>query len=154
LVSFLSLHCEKQGNKKADLKCFNCRHLLKKKVDYGALTDAVVWGYVFSVVDIPIRCQNGIATLKKIVEVLPLARCYQRIDELGHEFYKLQCYFLTHVIYAFSNWGQHCVHRQLFADEFEFIVHNMSVAIRLEDPEIVGEFIQCLKIMQVWSIVA
>ena len=63
--------------------------------------------------------------------------------------YKLQCYYLTHLIYVFSDWGQHCLCRQLYAEEFEFIVRNMKFAIYLDDPEIVGEFIQCLKIMQV-----
>jgi len=37
----------------------------------------------------------------------------------------------------------------LFAEEYEFVVRNMGLAISLDDPEIVGEFIQCLKIMQV-----
>lgn len=81
--------------------------------------------------------------------MLSLTRCYQRIDELGHNFYRLQCYYLTHLIYVFSDWGQHALRRQLFPDEFEFIVLNIITAIRIDDPEVVSEFIQCLKILQV-----
>ena len=129
--------------------CSECNHLLKMKVDYGSLTDALVWGYVYEDCGIDIRCNNRRTCFAEVASNLPLARCYQRIDELGHNFYKLQCYYLTHLIYVFSDWGQHCLCRQLYAEEFEFIVRNMKFAIYLDDPEIVGEFIQCLKIMQV-----
>ena len=139
-----------EETKNSDLiKCSECNHILKMKVDYGALTDALVWAYVFEDVGIDISCNNCSTTLAEICSILPVARCYQRIDELGHNFYKLQCYFLTHLIYVFSDWGQHALRRQLFAEEFEFIVKNMKVAIKLGDHEITSEFIQCLKILQV-----
>jgi hypothetical protein len=84
-----------------------------------------------------------------VCRLLPLARSYQRIDELGEDYFKLQCYYLTHLIYVFSDWGQHTLHRQLFAEEFEFIVINMRLVIEdLKDPEIVSEFLNCLRIMQ------
>ena len=123
--------------------------MLKMKVDYGSLTDALVWGYVYEDCRIDIRCNNRRTSFAEVASNLPLARCYQRVDELGHNFYKLQCYYLTHLIYVFSDWGQHALPRQLYAEEFEFIIRNMKFAIYLDDPEIVGEFIQCLKIMQV-----
>ena len=138
-----------RSTKSDNSKCSVCNHKLKMKVDYGGLTDALVWAYVFRDVGIDIQCNNRGTTLSEIVSVLPLARCYQRIDELGHNFYKLQCYFLTHLVYVFSDWGQHALRRQFFAEEYEFVIHNMKIAISLNDPEIVGEFIQCLKIMQV-----
>jgi len=86
-----------------------------------------------------------IATL----QYLPVFRCYQRLEDIGRDFYKHQCYFLTHLIYVFSDWGEHTLNRQLFAEEFDFIIRNMVIAIRLKDSEIVGEFLQCLKILQV-----
>ena len=88
-------------------KCAACNHNLKMKVDYGCLTDALVWAYVFEDCGVDIRCNNRSTSLSEVVNILPLARCYQRIDELGHNFYKLQCYFITHLIYVFSDWGQH-----------------------------------------------
>jgi len=143
-------NCSHEVTKKESrVKCVKCNHALKMKVDYGSLTDAVVWAYVFHDIGIPIECHDGSTSLSEVVKILPLARSYQRIDELGHNFYRLQCYFLTHLIYVFSDWGQHALRRQLFADEFEFIVRNMTLAIRIDDPEVVAEFIQCLKILQV-----
>jgi len=95
-------------------KCSECNHRLKMKVDYGCLTDALVWAYVFEDVGIDIRCNNHSTSLAEVVSIMPLARCYQRIDELGHNFWKLQCYFLTHLIYVFSDWGQHALSRYYY----------------------------------------
>ena len=77
---------------------------------------------------------------------------------------------------VFSDWGQHMLPRQLFSEEFEFLVSNMDVIIRYllsfnfichfvklsydlrsmggtGDPELVGEFLQCLKLLGIdeWS---
>ena len=51
---------------------------------------------------------------------------YQRIDELGHDFYRLQCYFVTHLIYVLSDWGRHLLERSLFEEELSFIVSNLT----------------------------
>jgi hypothetical protein len=116
---------------------------------YKYIVFLLSFSYVFDDIGIEIKCHGGQTTLQEVLKILPLARSYQRIDELGHNFFRLQCYFLTHLIYVFSDWGQHAVRRQLFAEEFEFVVRNMTYAVRIDDPEVVGEFIQCLKIMQV-----
>jgi hypothetical protein len=86
--------------------------------------------------------------MRDVVKLLPLARSYQRIDELGNDTFLWQCYFITHLIYVFSDWGQHLLPRQLFSEEFEFMISNMDLVIRLDDPELVGEFLQSLKILQ------
>jgi hypothetical protein len=86
--------------------------------------------------------------LSSVLQYLPIVRSYQPVDVLGHNFYKLQCYFITHFIYVFSDWGHHRLRRELFAEEFNFIVANLHMVIRLKDSEIVGEFLQCLCILQ------
>lgn len=142
-------HCS-TGNSKTAVKCSNCSAVLKSKVDYGALTDALVWCYVFTDVGVLLHSKrNELVYLTGALNLLPLARCYQRIDELGHDFFKLQGYFLTHFVYVMSDWGQHPLPRHMFLEEIQFIVENMHQVIRMEEPELVGEFLQCLKIFQI-----
>ena len=141
-------HCGEE-NKRTDSHCGACEHRLKTSIDYGALTDALVWCYVFRDIGIDMHCHNGEPSLMAIIEILPIVRSYYGIDELGHDFFKLQCYFITHLLYVFSDWGQHPLCRELFAEEFEFIANNMNkVIVSLKDPELVGEFLHCLKILQ------
>ena len=114
--------------------------------------DALVWAYVFEDIEIPLVCNDGVPSFAHIINMLPIARSYYRIDEVGHDFFKLQCYFITHLLYVFSDWGQHALCRELFVEEFEFIINNLTkVRVSLKDPEIVGEFLHCLKILQVYS---
>ena len=53
---------------------------------------------------------------------------YKRVDELGHDFFRLQCYFVTHFIYVMSDWGRHQIQRALFEEELKFIVTNLTQA--------------------------
>lgn len=142
-------NCSRSDNLKHASMCKGCGQPLKQSIDYGNLTDALVWTYVFRDVGVHIRWAEAEVTLESVVRLLPLARSYLRIDELGLDFFKLQCYFLTHLIYVFSDWGQHTLRRELFSEEFSFIVSNMRlVTEELRDTEIVGEFLQCLRILQ------
>lgn len=56
-------------------------------MDYGSLTDALVFTYIFEDIGVDLKCGMHRATLKDIVKLLPLARSYQRIDELGTVLY-------------------------------------------------------------------
>lgn len=137
-------HCSRSDNSPHAPNCKGCHQLLKPKVDYGKLTDAIVWSYVLT----DIGMKEYSSSLCDMARLLHFARCYQRIDEVGRDFFKLQCYFLTHLVYVFSDYGQHALPRHLFAEEFEFIVVNLRLVVSsLKDSEIVGEFLQCLKIL-------
>ena len=57
---------------------------------------------------------------------LTLCLLWQGIDELGHNFYKLQAYFLTHFLYVVSEWGKHELPPELFWEELQFIVTNVK----------------------------
>jgi hypothetical protein len=148
-------HCGCDQHKKGSNRCSYCNAFLREKVDYGALTDAVVWTYLFEDIGISVRCASGgqstqsAVFLGDVARFLPIARNYQPVDELGHDFYRLQCYFLTHFVYALTDWGRHQLRRELFWEEFSFLSEQMRQVIILEDPELVGEFLQCLRIFGV-----
>jgi hypothetical protein len=46
-----------------------------------------------------------------------------------------------------SDWGRHTLRRELFEEEFVFIASNLTQVIFMEDPELTGEFLQCLRIL-------
>ena len=81
-----------------------------------------------------------LTTLSKAISRLASRRIYHSIGYfeipgkkgvVDLEAYKQQCYFVTHVIYAFSDWGQHPLRRQLFIEEFKFMVSNASTVIEV-----------------------
>eukprot|EP01032_Pedospumella_encystans_P017555 gene17555-20000_t len=130
-------------------------------------TGALCWPYIAEEVGFDIDLRNDKntltgslirhRTLSKAVSRLASRRVYHSIGHfvrsekgsIDREAYKQQCYFVTHVIYAFSDYGQHPLRRQLFIEEYKFIVTNTATVIEvLEDAELVGEFLHCLRVLQ------
>ncbi len=69
-------------------------------------------------------------------------RPYQSLQVLGHDAYLLQGYFITHLLFILSNWGDiKLVDRSLFVEEYSFLTSNMQVVIDMNDPELVGEYL-------------
>lgn len=129
--------------------CTKCGAKLRSHVDFGGLTDALVWSYLFERVDIPLSFNNAQFSFTDVVRLLPQVRRYYTVDELGRDFFQLQCYYLTHFIYVVSDWGRHSLRRELFQEEFICIVNNLLTLVSQDDPELVGEFIHCLHILKV-----
>ena len=50
-----------------------------------------------------------------------------------------QGYFLTHFLYVCNGWGRHPIRREMFIEEFTFLIHNLRTAVQLDDPELTGE---------------
>ena len=48
-----------------------------------------------------------------------------------------------------SNWGEFVLCPELFAEELVYLATNLSVVIKLGDPELCGEFLHCLRILGV-----
>lgn len=97
-------HCGRNNAKRAS-KCKHCKAALHQHIDHGGMTDAVVWSYVFEDISVQLcaSMNSGQGAMKSIgqgmvMRFLPLARCYRPIDELGHDYFKLQSYFLTHFL--------------------------------------------------------
>ena len=132
-------------------KCHSCGfHIKPDTINYAAACDSLVWLYICK--DISLALPNGHCVdtqLRKLFRIMPIIRSYKTLEELGENMFKSQSYFITHLIYVFSDWGEHSVNRQLFAEEFIFIAENMKTVIALDDAELVGEFLHCLRVMQV-----
>jgi hypothetical protein len=60
------------------------------------------------------------------------------------EFYDT-VYFVTHVVYTLNDYGVYRLCGRWLPAEFEFLMENLKAAIAMNDPEMVGEFLDCLK---------
>lgn len=136
--------------------CTTCHIELEEVLDYEFLTEALVWLYIINHVTyghghghdtIPKLSISELPPLVSIFQYFPYARNYLSFDILGNEMFLLQCYFITHFIFVLSDWGEIKLSSKLCQEEVDFIVENMQLVIsNVKDPDIVGEFIYCLKI--------
>ena len=139
---------------KSDCSIRSCQtcgfHVQPDSINYAALCDSLVWFYVFQ--DISLELPGGkcaVDELRKLFRIMPIIRSYKTLEAMGENMFKHQCYFITHLIYVFSDYGVHSLKRLLFAEEFIFIVENMKNLIALDDADLVGEFLHCLRVLQV-----
>lgn len=117
-------HCISDKNK-GRTSCTTCDRELKEHVDYSAVLDTMLWSYFFASAELE-KSDLYAGYCRQIVQLLPLLRCYLTRQELGSTFFRWQCYFATHVIYYFSDYGQQALNRQLFSEEFRLIVNNLE----------------------------
>ena len=68
---------------------------LHRPGDCGALGGR----YLFDSLGLPLQCHGSAPmSLADLLHHLPQMRQYRSCDELGHDFFKLQCYFVTHFL--------------------------------------------------------
>ena len=141
------------GSNNILVKCDQCDRMIVQNINYSSYSDHLLWLSFFQELDLD--CSTFLAgsisdNIMSMLRILPLMRSYQSLDSVGENTFIHQCYFATHLIYFFSDYGSHPLTRELFAEEFLFILDSIPVAMqRLDDPELVGEFLHCLSILQV-----
>lgn len=142
-------NCGYDNNKSESEKCERCEFYLRSQVDWGVLTDGIVWLYVARELGIELKMHTGLVTLDDMLPILSKVRDYQAPDDAGLDFFRLQGYFVTHLLYCASDWGAYPLRRELWLEELRFMLDYMWAAIQLNDPELTSEFVQCLKILGV-----
>jgi hypothetical protein len=125
-----------------------CGRELKIMIDYQNLCECLVWVSVFNELGVEMTCCDGTATMHDILGLIRDLRPYKSLDELGRDAFAMQVYFITHLMFVLSRWGRfEVVDRHLLAEEFLFMQAAIAPSIELNDPEIVGELVQGLKIL-------
>eukprot|EP00474_Spongospora_subterranea_P008283 CRZ08741.1 hypothetical protein [Spongospora subterranea] len=127
--------------------CVSCRRPSQTALDYQSLFFALVWAGLFRNLGLDLACSDKSCSVEQVLVHMSSIRPYKSLEQIGLASFKAQSYFITHLLFVMSNWGEYRLDSILFAPEITFIISNIPVVIRLGDPEIIGEYIQCLRIM-------
>ncbi len=127
-------------NERGRTRCRICRKRLVRMNHYEVGFYALTRAYSCDGFD----AQLG-ASLADVIKWLPFMRPY-RGNENGKnpEFYDT-VYFVTHVVYTLNDYNTHRLPSRLLPAEFQFLKANLKEAIAMNDPEMVGEFLDSLK---------
>lgn len=83
-------HCGHDLNKKGFERCAKCQHVLSRHADFGALTDAAVWAFVFDSMGVKLVGQTRAEV--RIADVLSFVRgaraSYKDMEYLGFDFWR------------------------------------------------------------------
>ena len=58
------------------VNCLDCNAFLRARIDYGSLTDALVWTYLFEEIRVPLVCNNADVSFVDVVAILPAVRAF------------------------------------------------------------------------------
>ncbi len=104
---------------------------------YGIFCDALIHSYFGDAYGVPLGAHYG-----DVVRWLPRMRPYGGLDE-DTEFDAF--YAVTHVIYTLDRYSERRISASLLPQEFSFLRRKLKQAIEDDDPEMVGEAMDCLK---------
>eukprot|EP01083_Nonionella_stella_P197431 725850_1 len=150
------MNAESDG-KCARTACYRCARPLCQTVDFDCMCAAMIWMSVFEDVGVRFRTADGESSLRDVMEFLPDLRPYRSVQRIGLCMFRFQCYFVTHLVFIAANtqcisggkqncWSDVRLDPFLFVEEFLFLATNLHDVLNLKDPELVGEFVQCLRV--------
>jgi hypothetical protein len=80
-----------------------------------------------------------------VLQWLPNMRPYSMHQKQDYLAFFDIVYAVTHLVYTLNGYGRYNLSSRWLPQEFEFLRANVNVAIRWDDPDMVGEFLDCLK---------
>ena len=127
-------------NRRARKTCKKCKRRLTMCGRYNlwsAALSATYWGE---------RCGVTLgANYADVIKWLPNMRPYPGRNEVTDQEFSDTVYAVTHVIYTLNGYGRYNLSRRWLPSEFRFLIANIKEAIDLEDPDMVGEFLDTLR---------
>ena len=132
-------HCETL-NERGRKTCRKCRKRLTMLSRYEVWQDALIRSYIGERYGVKLGTSYVDA-----IKWLPVMRPYPTdSDRDGSEFCDA-VYAVTHVTYTLNGYSSHRLLPSWLPLEYSFLKQNLMQAIVMEDPEIMGEFLDSLK---------
>lgn len=128
------------SNPRGRKTCQKCKRRLTMMTRYAVWQDALIWSYMGERYGV----QLGVA-YAEVIKWLPSMRPYPAfVDADDMEFYDA-VYAITHVVYTLNSYSCYQLSPRWLPPEYSFLKQNLTRAISMDDPEIMGEFLDTLK---------
>jgi hypothetical protein len=113
---------------------------LSMKSRYDVWSDALITAYTGDIYGITLG-----APYRDVLKWIGAMRPYAPRSQVNiTEFYDIT-YCITHIVYTLNDYNQYRISPQWLPEEYAYLKTNLEEAIRLEDPETLGEFLDTLR---------
>jgi hypothetical protein len=131
--------CE-MDNERGVRKCHGCGERLRMMTRYAVWQDALIAAYTAERYDV----QLGMS-FADVMNWLPLMRPYPHfISRNDWNFYDAT-YAVTHLVYTLNDYSRHRLTPRWLSVEYSFLKRNLVRALAMDDPEMLGEFLDTLQ---------
>ena len=120
--------------------CRRCKRRLSIMSRYGVWLDALIRSYTGKRYGVRLG-----ASFSDVIKWLPCMRPYPKFDDGENPDFYWAVYAVTHVVYTLNDYSLYNLSPTWLPHEYAFLKQNLKRAIIMEDPEIMGEFLDTLK---------
>jgi len=127
-------------NSRGFTACRQCQRLLTPMSRYEVWLVALIRSYLGEHYGVVLGARYA-----DVLRWLPSMRPYWSLENESPSDLTWAIYAATHVVYTLNDYGTYNVSPKWLPHEFEFLRQQMDSAIKVDDPETVGEIIDALK---------
>ncbi|HEX6729867.1 MAG TPA: hypothetical protein VF074_07640 [Pyrinomonadaceae bacterium] len=120
--------------------CSDCKRRLSMMSRYGVWLDALIRSYMGERYAVRLG-----ASFADVIKWLPTMRPYPKYDDGDNPDFYWAVYAVTHVVYTLNDYSLYNLSPSWLPREYAFLKQNLKQAIAMEDPELMGEFLDTLK---------
>jgi hypothetical protein len=127
------------GNERGRRRCRGCRRKLHLMTRYRVWCLAITTAYCGECYGVRLGARYA-----DVFSWLPSLRPYRGAEGGANPDFYDTVYALSHLVYTLNDYGRYRLSPRWLPDEFKFLSTNLSEAIALDDPDMVGEFLDSL----------
>lgn len=127
-------------NDRGRRRCRQCRRRLIMMSRYAVWQDALIRSYIGERYGVRLGARYADA-----LKWLAFMRPYPEADDRDNSDYDGALYAVTHITYTLNAYSCYRLSARWLPLEYSFLKQNLTQAIALDDPESMGEFLDCLK---------
>ena len=130
----------KRWNDRGVTVCRYCGAALTMRNRYDVWTDALIITYSEEIYGVRMG-----APYRDVIRWIPVMRPYPaRASVSTGAFYDVT-YAITHVIYTLNDYNRYLLSPTWLPQEYQYLKTNLEEAVKLQDPETLGEFLDTLR---------
>ena len=130
----------KRWNDRGVTVCRYCGAPLTMRNRYDVWTDALIVTYSGEIYGV----QMG-APYRDVIRWIPVMRPYPARASVSTGIFYDVTYAITHVIYTLNDYNRYLLSPEWLPQEYQYLKTNLEEAVKLQDPETLGEFLDTLR---------
>lgn len=127
------------GNERGRKRCRGCRRKLHPMTRYRVWCLALTAAFCGECYGVPLGARYA-----EVLRWLPYLRPYREVEGRANPYFYDAVYAVSHLVYTLNDYGRYRLSPAWLPDEFEFLSTNLGEAVALDDPDMVGEFLDSL----------
>ena len=126
------------ANYRGETKCGSCGESLDTRSRYEVWLVALIRSYLGERYGVKLG-----AKYSDVLKWLPHMRPYPTVDDASAADFGWSIYAITHIVYTLNDYNSYQLNRRWLPDEYQALSSSLDAFISMDDPETVGEILDC-----------